>query len=84
MAMVVTPAEEQGAPFTRSQMRSRRQVIETVFHILKDCLEMGRVRARTMAGLRVRIVAKIAALNIALLINRAFGLRPFAIFNPIA
>lgn len=84
MALVITRAEEPGSTFTPSQLRSRRQVVETAFHILKDCLGMNRVRARTMAGLKVRIGAKIAALNVALLINRAFGLRPFATFNPIA
>lgn len=84
MALVITRAEEPGSTLTPSQLRSRRQVVETAFHILKDCLGMNRVRARTMAGLKVRIGAKIAALNVALLINRTFGLRPFATFNPIA
>ncbi len=84
MAQVITRAEDQGSTLTQSQIRSRRQVVETMFHILKDCLGMSKVRARTMAGLVVRIAAKIAALNIALLINRTFGMRPYAIFNPIA
>ena len=83
-ALVITRAGEPGSPFTQTQLRSRRQVIETAFHILKDCLGMNSIRARTMAGLKLRVAAKIAALNVALLINRLFGLRPFATFNPIA
>lgn len=83
-ALVITCAEDAGSTLTQSQIRSRRQVVETAFHILKDSLGLDRIMARTMAGLKARVAAKIAALNIALLINRTFGLRPFAIFNPIA
>lgn len=83
-AKIVIRPEDADSAITSTEVRKRRQIVETVFHILKDSLGLNAMRVRTLSGLQARIAAKIAALNIMLLINKTFGRRPLSIFNPIA
>ena len=46
--------------------------------------QVSGILSGAIQGLQVRIAAKIAALNKMLLINRLYGRKPLAIFNPIA
>lgn len=59
-----------------------RQRIESVFWTLKDRLGLERHRARTLAGLRVRIASKLLALAAGVWVNTLLGLpsRSFAQF----
>lgn len=59
-----------------------RQRIESVFWTLKDRLGLERHRARTLAGLRARIAAKLLALAAGVWVNSWLGLpsRSFAQF----
>jgi hypothetical protein len=59
-----------------------RQRIESVFWTLKDRLGLERHRARTLAGLRVRIASKLLALAAGVWVNSWLGLpsRSFARF----
>ena len=84
--IVIRPEDDEDvdSALTPAEIRSRRQIVETVFHILKDSLGLNAMRVRTLSGLQARTAAKIAALNIMLLINRTYNRRPLSIFNPIA
>jgi hypothetical protein len=59
-----------------------RQRVESVFWTLKDRLGLERHRARTLAGLRARIVSKLLALAAGIWVNSWLGLpsRSFAQF----
>jgi len=65
-------------------LNSRRQPVETTFHLLIDRLHLRFPRARTMSGLYARIAAKIAALNVGILANRLWGYPNGTLVNPIA
>ena len=57
-----------------ADLNSRRQIVETVFHLLIDRLHLRNLRVRTMKGLCARIAAKIAALNVSILDQPPVGL----------
>jgi hypothetical protein len=65
-------------------LRGRRQVVETAFATLTDALGLKFPRARTHWGLLARIGAKVAAHNLALLLNHLCGRPPFSRFDPLA
>ena len=79
-SLVMTP-KSPGCP---SDLNPKRQIVETVFHLLIDRLSLRNLRARSFAGVRTRVAAKLAALNIGILINRLFHLAPLTLFNPTA
>ena len=83
-AAVLTPSKEPEAVMSSRELKSRRQIVEQVFGILSGAFHLHFPRARTIQGLKARIAAKIAALNMMLLINRIYGRKPLSIFNPIA
>ena len=61
---------------------SRRQDVETVFSTLTNCLGIKFPRARSKWGVWLRLVAKVAAYNLAVYINYLFHRPRFALFNP--
>ena len=65
-------------------LRSRRQVVESAFNALTDRLGLKFPRARTPWGLLARIGAKVAAYNLALLVNHLFDRPTFSLFDPLA
>lgn len=67
-ATVITP--DQLPAEGRHWFHHARQVIETVNGVLTDVLHVRFPRARTEAGLITRLVAKCAALNLGIFINR--------------
>lgn len=70
------------SPDPPSDFSPKRQIVETVFHLLIDRLSLRNLRARSFAGVRTRVAAKLDALNIGILINRLFNLPPLTFFNP--
>jgi hypothetical protein len=80
-AEVLRPArrDEPDGPVHLAMIRQR---IESVFWTLKDRLGLERHRARTLAGLRARIAAKLLALAAGVWVNTLLGLpsRAFAQF----
>jgi hypothetical protein len=80
-AEVLRPArrDEPDGPVHLAMIRQR---IESVFWTLKDRLGLERHRARTLAGLRARIAAKLLALAAGVWVNTLLGLptRSFAQF----
>jgi Transposase DDE domain len=83
-AEVLTPQESPGLRLHRRELNSRRQVVETVFHFLCDTFHLKFPRARTLKGLQARLAAKIAALNVSILVNLMHRRSKFTVFNPIA
>lgn len=79
-SIVFTPGSA-GRP---AELNSHRQLVETAFSLLFDRLHLRYPRARTMSGLWARIAAKIAALNMGILINRLWGYPNGTLVNPIA
>jgi hypothetical protein len=59
-----------------------RQVAETAFGHVQAVFGLLFPRARTYQGVRTRVAAKIAAFNLALLINHLFDRSPFVFFHP--
>ena len=62
---------------------SARQVVETVHSCLVGTFGLTFPGARTAWGLLARLAAKVAAFNVALLINVCVGRPRFSIFNPL-
>lgn len=56
-----------------------RQKIETVVDQLKEQFQLERTRARTLLGLVVRVLAKVTAHTLGVLLNRRFGHDPLAL-----
>ena len=74
-AQVLTPralAPTKSAP-VRRQFAGWRQVIETVNDLLTETFHLAFPRARSRHGLLTRVAAKLAALNLGLLLNRRLG-----------
>jgi len=92
-ATVITPADvptpaaadTEGCPARRGLRRwlaQARHVIETVFGLLLEQFGLRFPRARTYAGVRSRVAAKVAAYNLLVLLNQRFARPAFAHFNP--
>lgn len=62
-------------------LRRLRQVVERTFACLNEVFGLAFPRARSYWGLLSRVGAKVAALNVAILINHLFGRPPFASFD---
>lgn len=66
-------------PRTRSQaqwrrwLRSKRDLVETVFSMLSDQFRMETTRALSLPGLVVRMVSKVLSYNLSLVINSLLG-----------
>ena len=66
-------------------LNAKRQIVETAFAFLIDRLHLRFPRARTFSGLVARIAAKVAALNLSVLVNQLWGNPlPGALVDPIA
>jgi hypothetical protein len=79
------PGDERGRDQRRTLTRwlsGLRQVAETTFGHLQAVFGLRFPRARTYQGVRTRVAAKIAAFNLALLINHRYGRSQFAFFHP--
>jgi hypothetical protein len=74
---------EREARAGRRMLASLRQVIETVNGYLDSVLGLKYPKARSLWGLLARIGAKIAALNLAIHLNRSNGQPTFSQFNPL-
>jgi hypothetical protein len=59
-----------------------RQVAETAFGAVQAVFGLRFPRARTYQGVRTRVAAKIAAFNLALLLNHRVHRAPFVFFHP--
>lgn len=76
--LVVTPARVhggdrgEGAALRRS-WRARRSRIESVFAVLADQFAVSVTRARSTAGVSIRVLAKVLAYNVSLSLNRMLG-----------
>lgn len=57
----------------RRWLRSKRDVVETVFGMLADQFRLETTRALSTRGLQARIAAKVLAFNLSLTINRLLG-----------
>jgi hypothetical protein len=82
-ARVVTTADPEVTPTLRTRYASARQVIETVHSLLVDPFGLSFPRARSAWGLLARLAAKVAALNVALLVNALVDRPRFSLFNPL-
>ena len=67
------PSSEQPTTSALSALASTRLVIEGVFSNLKEQMRLERHRARTPAGLVVRIAQRILALTLGMLLNTLSG-----------
>ena len=65
------------------RLRGLRQVVESAFNALTDALGLVFPRARSHWGLLARLGAKVAAHNLALLVNHLHTRPPFARFDPL-
>ena len=72
------------SPEASREHRSRRQSVEQVFSTLFEHFGLAYPRAKTLWGAMARLSAKVAAYDIAVLINYQLNRPPRAIFNPIA
>ena len=81
-AVVLRPAAPT-SPTTACICRASANAIESVFWTLKDRLGLERHRARTLAGLRARIAAKLLALAAGIWLNHRLG-RPTRAFAELA
>lgn len=57
----------------RRWLRSKRDLIETVFGMLADQFKLETTRALSLMGLKTRIAAKLLAFNLSLYLNRMLG-----------
>ena len=73
------PAERRRA---KLGFNSRRQNVETVFSTLADRLAIKFPRARSKWGVWIRLIAKVAAYNLAVYVNYRFQRPTFSLFNP--
>lgn len=60
-------------------LRRARKLLETVVDQLKEHLQLERTRARTLWGLWVRVLAKLTAHTLGVVLNRHFGYDPLAL-----
>jgi len=81
----IAPRLGAGAPATGPYPADRglRQGVESAFHALTDVLGLTFPRARTPGGLLARVGAKVAAHDLALLLNHRFDRPAFALFDPL-
>ena len=56
-----------------------RKLLETVIDQLKEHLYLEKTRARTLLGLWVRVLAKLTAHTLGVVLNRSFGYDPLAL-----
>jgi len=54
-------------------------LVETVFSMLSDQFTLETTRARSLLGLKVRMVAKLLAFNLSFVLNRMLGRPQLAI-----
>jgi len=86
-AAVLTKADYAARPTEDAQAAARRwlgglrQRIETLNQVLSDRLGLQFPRARSLWGLRARLGAKIAACNLAIVVNALFQRPAFSLFN---
>jgi transposase len=53
--------------------RRKRALIETLFSMLSDQFKLETTRARTLLGVKVRLVAKLLAFNLSVVLNQMLG-----------
>jgi hypothetical protein len=82
-AVVLRPSRKTEPDNSHLHLSSIRQRIESVFWTLKDRLGLERHRARTLAGLRARIAAKLLALAAGVWLNHQTG-QPTRAFAALA
>jgi hypothetical protein len=73
-----TPAAQRAA---RRWFKGLRQVVETAFDWLEHRFGLWYPRARTATGLCARLGAKLAAFNVAVIINHRWHRKPFAFLS---
>lgn len=67
------------APKTREEaklrrwLRSKRDLVETVFSMLAEQFKLETTKARSLWGLKTRIAAKLLSFNLSLFINKTLG-----------
>lgn len=73
------PAQSEEAFQWRRWLRGHRVLVETVFSMLSDQFRVETTRARSLLGVRVRVVAKLLAYDLSVLLNRLLDRPPLAI-----
>ena len=68
-----TPAKSPAEAHWRRWLRSKRDLVETVFGMLADQFKLETTRALSLRGLQTRLAAKVLAFNLSLTINRLVG-----------
>lgn len=68
----------------RRLLNGWRQIVEVVNCILKTTLDVERTLAKTLAGLVTRVTAKVAALTLAIYLNKLFRREPLAVASLVA
>lgn len=76
--LYVSPRQSQrpktaGEARWRRWLRSKRDLVETVFAMLADQFRMETTRALSLLGLKARMAAKLLAFNLSLFINHQLG-----------
>jgi hypothetical protein len=66
------PASEEEARWRR-WLRSKRDLVETVFSMLADQFKLETTRAISTLGVKARVAAKLLAFNLSLVINHQMG-----------
>ena len=85
-AAVLTKADDAPRPSLADQAAARRwlcalrQRIELINNLLSDCFGLTFPRARSLWGLLARLGAKLAACNLAVVVNGLFHRPPFKVF----
>lgn len=82
---LLTPVDPELAahPALRHRYRQARQVVETVHSLLIGTFGLCFPRAHTFWGLLARLAAKVAALNMAVLVNALSGHALLSLFDPL-
>lgn len=81
--LILTPKRRnqkvQNPPALERLLGRVRKLLETVIDQLKEHLYLEKTRARTLLGLWVRVLAKLTAHTLGLVLNRSFGQDPLAL-----
>ena len=67
------PPRDPSARRWRRWLRSKRVLVETVFAMLADQFHLETTRARSLLGVRVRLMAKLLSFDFSLLLNQRLG-----------
>lgn len=73
------PLEGESDRRWRRWLRGHRVLIETVLSMLADQFRVETTRARSLLGVQVRVLTKVLAYDLSIVLNRLLGRPPLAI-----